>query len=150
MFLTREIDIKLCQIYTKTYIYEIWYKNLSFKQIIFSKYATKLKTMINQRSLSSLGLLLLLFEFNNFSFFIDIMDNIIYTPVSRDQNSHQWQCSILITWYRRRHMIMILHCHCWKFWSHNVDVFIILSIIFYIFRLVAYLLNMICLNLWFL
>ena len=31
MFLSREINIKLCQSYTKTYIYEIWYKNLSFE-----------------------------------------------------------------------------------------------------------------------
>ena len=31
MFLSREINKKLCQSYTKTYIYEIWYKNLSFK-----------------------------------------------------------------------------------------------------------------------
>ena len=54
-------------------------------------------------SLKNLGLLLLLSKFNNFSSIKDIIDNIIYTPVSRDQ---------------------------WWF-----------------FRLVAYLLNMICLNL---
>ena len=41
--MSREIDIKLCQNYTKTHICEIWYKILSFKQIIFSKYATNLK-----------------------------------------------------------------------------------------------------------
>ena len=38
MFLSREIDIKLCQIYAKNYIYKILYKNRRFKQIIFSKY----------------------------------------------------------------------------------------------------------------
>ena len=53
MFLFQEIEIKLCQSYTKTYIYEIWYKNLSFEQIIFSKYATNLKTTITQRSLNN-------------------------------------------------------------------------------------------------
>ena len=42
MFLSREIDIKLCENYTKTYIYQILYKNCSIKQIIFNKYATKL------------------------------------------------------------------------------------------------------------
>ena len=42
MFLSREIDIKLCQNYTKMYIYEILYKNRRFKQIIFSKYAITL------------------------------------------------------------------------------------------------------------
>ena len=57
-------------------------------------------------SLKNLGLLLLLSKFNNFASIKDIIDNIIYTPVSRDQ---------------------------WWF-----------------FRLVAYLLNMICLNLRFL
>ena len=31
MFLSREIDIKLSQNYTKTYICKIWYKILSFK-----------------------------------------------------------------------------------------------------------------------
>ena len=34
MFLSREIDIKLCQNYTKTYKYKIWYKIQSLKQII--------------------------------------------------------------------------------------------------------------------
>ena len=43
MFLSREIDIKLCQNYTKTYIHEILYKIRTVKQIIFSKYATNLK-----------------------------------------------------------------------------------------------------------
>ena len=39
MFLSREIDIKLCQIYTKIHIYAILYKSCRFKQIIFSKFA---------------------------------------------------------------------------------------------------------------
>ena len=92
MFLSQEIDIKLCQ-----NLHKIWYKILSFKQIIFSKYATNLKTTISQRSLTNLGLLQLLFEFNNFSFLIDIIDNIIDTFVSHDQNSHQRQCSTIVT-----------------------------------------------------
>ena len=50
-------------------------------------------------ALNNLGLLLPLFEFNEFSFLIDIIDNIINTSVSRDQNSHQWQCIIIVTWY---------------------------------------------------
>ena len=82
----REIDIKLCYNHTKTYICEIWYRILSFKQKIFSKYATNLKTTISQRSLKNFGLLLLLFEFDNFSILIDIIDNIINTSVSHDQN----------------------------------------------------------------
>ena len=52
------------------------YTNSRFKRIIFSKYTTNLKKTISQRSLSDLGLLLLLFELNNFSFLIDIIDNI--------------------------------------------------------------------------
>jgi len=62
--------LKCCKRNTKTYIYEICYNN----QGIFSKYETNLKTMILQRSLNSLGLLLSLFEFNNFSSLIDIID----------------------------------------------------------------------------
>ena len=42
-------------------------------------------------------LFLLLFEFNNFSFLIDIIDNIINMSVSRHQNSHPWQYSIIVT-----------------------------------------------------
>ena len=44
MLLSQEIDIKLCQSYTKTYICKILYKIRSIKQIIFNKYATNLKT----------------------------------------------------------------------------------------------------------
>ena len=73
------------------------YEKCKFKQILCCKYATNLKTTISQWSLSNLGLLLLLFEFNNFSFSIKIMDNILYTSVSCDQNSSNsrevyWSC----------------------------------------------------------
>ena len=101
MFLSREIYIKLCQNYTKTLcINEIWYSNLSYKHTIFSKYATSLKTTISHRRLENSGLLLLLFELNDFLFLIDMIDNIIDTSVSRDQNSHQWQCSIIVLRYQ--------------------------------------------------
>ena len=30
--------------------------------------------------------------------------------VLHHQNFHQWQCSILVTWYRQRHVTTILHC----------------------------------------
>ena len=49
MFLSQEIDVKLCQIYTTIHIYI--YRNSRYKQIIFSKYATNLKTKIFQRNL---------------------------------------------------------------------------------------------------
>ena len=78
MFLSREIDIKRFKNYTKTYICKILHKIRSIKQIILNKYATNLKTTISQRSLRNSNLLLLLFEFNNFSFLLDIIDNIIY------------------------------------------------------------------------
>ena len=55
------------------------YKTSRFKRIIFRKSTTNLKTMISQRSLKNLGLLLLSFEFNNFSFIKDIINNIIPT-----------------------------------------------------------------------
>jgi len=80
MFLSREIDIKLSQNYNNTYLHKIWYGNLSFKQIIFSKYATNLKTTISQRSLKNSGLssfydLHAIF----FLFLIDIIDKIIFS-----------------------------------------------------------------------
>ena len=46
MFLSREINIELCQIYTKIHVYTILYRNSRFKQIIFSKCATNQKTKI--------------------------------------------------------------------------------------------------------
>ena len=67
------------------------YKSCSIKQIIFSKYANNLKTTISQRSLSNLGLRIILFKFNNISILIDIIYNTIITSLSRDQNSHQWR-----------------------------------------------------------
>jgi len=110
-----------------------------------------------------------------FFFLIDIINNIINTSVSHDQNFHQWQCRIIVKWERLRHVTMILHCHWYEFWSCNTDVLITLSIIsiqneklvnsnnnrsrpkfsrllwdIFVFRLVAYLLNIICLNLRFL
>ena len=66
-FLSRKIDIKLCQIYTEIHSY----KSSRFKQIIFNKYATNLKTTISNRSLRISGLLII------FAFKIDIIDNII-------------------------------------------------------------------------
>ena len=119
MFLSREIDIKLCQNYTKTYQCKILCKIRSIKQIIFNKYATNLNTTISQRSLINSGLLLLLFEFNNFSCLIDIIDNIIYRPdhvtrtptngsavllspsVSRDQYTALPLLEVLVMWYGR-------------------------------------------------
>ena len=56
------------------------YKIRSNKHITFNKYATNLKTTISHRSLRNSSLLLLLIEFNNFSFLIDIIDNIIMRP----------------------------------------------------------------------
>ena len=46
MFLSQEIDIKLCQNYTKTYVYQISYTSCSIKQTKFNNYATNLKTEI--------------------------------------------------------------------------------------------------------
>ena len=86
MFLSREIDIKLCQNSAKIhiYIYTIFYKSSRYKQIIiFNKYATNLKTIISHRGLRISGLLLLQFLDFYFAFLVDIIDNIItYSPYS--------------------------------------------------------------------
>ena len=104
MFLSWEIYIKLSENYTKTYICKILFKIGNIKQIIFNKYASNLKITISQRSLRNSSLLLLLFEFNNFSFLIDIIDNILYASGTCHQNSNQWQCSIMVTCLRLYHM----------------------------------------------
>jgi len=74
MFLFREIDLKLCQNYTKTYICKILYKIRNIKHIL-------LKKILNQSENYDIpeesGLLLLLFEFNNFLILTDIIDIII-------------------------------------------------------------------------
>ena len=83
MFLSREIDIKL-------------YNICSVKQILFDKYATNLKTTISQRSLRNLVVLQLLIEFNNFSYSIDIINNIIYTSGPCHELALQpMECSIV-------------------------------------------------------
>ena len=75
------MDIKRCQISTKIYIYKNEYKNCRFKHIIFSKYAINLNDDTPEEP-ENLGLLLLLFEFNNFKFLIDIIDKIGFMSVS--------------------------------------------------------------------
>ena len=123
MFLSREIDIKLCQNDTETYVCKILYKIRNIEQIIFNKYTTNLKTSISQRSLRNSSLLLLLFEFDNFSFLIDIIDNIIYASETWLQNSNQWQCSIIVTWLRLYYVTSILHCHWREFWTYILHVY---------------------------
>ena len=41
----------------------------------------------------------------------------------------QWECSILVTWYRHRQVTTMLHYHWWEFWWRNTDLQIKLSII---------------------
>ena len=94
MFLSQEIDIKLCQNYTKSYIYDISYKIRSIKQTIFNKYATNLKTTISYRiEPENLRFApVIIFNFY-FALLIDIFDNIItyslYSPALRHQNFRQ-------------------------------------------------------------
>ena len=115
--------------YTKTFICKILYKIR--KQIISNKYATNLKTRISQRSLGNSSLLLLLFEYNNFSFLIDKIDyylsvrNILpelqpmvvryycnmSTSVSRDQYTALPLEGVLVTGYERKSNI-------YTFWNN--------------------------------
>ena len=122
MFLSREIDIKLCWNYTNIYICKFLYKICSIKQIIFNKYAINLKTIISQRSLRNSSVLQLLFEFNNFSFLIDIINNIIFTFGTCHLNCNQWQCSIIVMCLCLYHVTSTVHCYWREFWSRNTDV----------------------------
>ena len=55
MFLYREIDTKTVSKYTNISIYKILYKSNRFKQIIFSKYANNLKTIISRAAVVHLN-----------------------------------------------------------------------------------------------
>ena len=99
--------LKCCKRNTKTYIYEICYNN----QGIFSKYETNLKTMILQRSLKSLGLLLSLFEFNNFSSLIDIIDKIIDTHYQNTPMAVQYHCHVIQTETRDHDTVSVLQVY---------------------------------------
>ena len=77
MFLSREIDIQLCQIYTKTNIYTILYKSESESK--------SENDDIPEKGNCKLGLLLYLL----FLFLIDFNHNIIYTSVLLDQKFYQ-------------------------------------------------------------
>ena len=77
MSLSREIEIKLCQNFTKTYIYEISYKIRSIKQSIFNNYGTNMKMTISHRS-RRISDMLFLYILNFYcTFLIDRIDNII-------------------------------------------------------------------------
>ena len=122
-------------IYTKIGIYQILYKISRFKQIIFSKYATNLKTTISQRSLNNLDFFLLLFGFN------DLKDLI--------HKYNTWTR----TWPELPPMAVNYCCHVSPSLSHDqyTDLPLVgpklLRLLWdiVVFRLVAYLLNMICL-----
>ena len=146
-------------------------RNSRFNRV---KYTTNLKNddiLEEPKKVRSASIIVLLI----FHFIKDIIDNIIYTSVLRDQNSHKCQCGILVMCFRRSHVIMIVHCNWWEFWSLDTAIVIIFSIIslknekllnsnnngskpkflrllwdIVVFRLVVYLLNMIRLNLIFL
>jgi len=111
MFLSREIDIKLCQIYTKIYIYAISYKSFNIILIIFSKYTTNLKMTISHRSLRISGLLLFFF----FAFLIDINDKIItYSPYCPYYVTRTSANGSAVYWSRDFHLYhvtTILHCY---------------------------------------
>ena len=109
MFLSREIDIKLCQIYTKIHIYAISYKSCNIILIIFSKYATNLKMTISHRSLRISGLLLFFF------ILIDINDKIItyspYCPYYVPRTSANGSAVYWSHDFRLYHVTTILHCY---------------------------------------
>ena len=110
MFLSREIDIKPCQIYTKIHISAILYISFSIRQIIFNKYATNLKTTISHRSLRISGLLLNNFFY--FAFLIDIIDIIIrYCPYYFTRTSANGSAVYQSRNFRLYHMTTILNCH---------------------------------------
>ena len=133
-------------------ICQILYKNSRIKQIIFSKYATNLKTTISQRSLSYLGLLLPMAD--------QYTGHVIETE-TRDNHNSLPLVGGLVTWYRRINNYTYNYVLCLSIKSfknekslnsnNNRSKSKLLRLLWdiVVFRLVAYLLNMICLNLLF-
>ena len=115
MFLSREIDIKLFQNYTKSYIYQISYKVRSIKQTIFNNYATNLKTTLSHRSLRISDLLLLYF-------LIFILQYIGITSPKLPPIAVQYTGHVI-------HVTRILLCYWRKFWWRNTRLYK-LSIVF--------------------
>ena len=119
MFLSRENDIKLCQNYTKIHIYTILYTSSRFKQIIFSKYATNLKTSMSQEPEYLRFALFIIFNFY-FAVLIDKIDNIItYSPYNPYYFTRNLANGSAVYWSRDtdgNHVTSILHCHWLKFW----------------------------------
>ena len=113
IFLSREIDIKLCQIYT-IHIYAISYKSCNIILIIFIKYATNLKMTISHRSLRISGLLLFFF------ILIDINDKIIsYSPCCPYYVTRTSANGSAVCWSRdtyRRNLSVTLIIINWNIW----------------------------------
>ena len=78
MFLSREIDIKLCPTYTKIHICAILYKSSRFKQIIFNQIRNQSENDdIPQKPENLRFAHVIIFIFFYFAFIIGIIDNII-------------------------------------------------------------------------
>ena len=75
MFLSREIVIKLCKNYTKKYICQIFTRFLVLNRYCWTNTQPIWKRRFPKRDWESQGLLLL-FEFHNFSFLLDIIGNV--------------------------------------------------------------------------
>ena len=143
MFLSQKIEIKRCQNYTKAYIYEILYKIRSIKQTILKKYSTNMKMTISHRILRISDLLLLKFFIFYFALYRDIIANIImyslYSP---------YYVTRTFTNVSAVSLSRVSVCITWPVYCTAIGGILRLLWDIVIFRLVAYLLNMICLILW--
>jgi len=114
MFLSREIDIKLCQNYTKTGISQILYKSYSIKQIKFNNYATNLKTTCWKSQVCSI-----------YNYLIFILHFIItfypYSPYYVTSTSANGSAVYWSHDYCLFYVTKILHCHWLKLLWRNTD-----------------------------
>ena len=93
------------------------FKIRSIKQIIFNNYATNLE-LITQRSLRMSSLLILLSEFNNFSFLIDLIDYIIQASGTPTNGSALLlsRVSVCIT--------QPVYCKHWRSYGHVIQTYL--------------------------
>ena len=101
MFLSVEIDIKMRQNYTKTYICKICIRFV----VLHRLYSVNKQLIWKQRYPRGA------WEVQVCSYY--------YSSATCHQNSNQWQCSIFVNCLLLYPVTIILHCHWREFWSRD-------------------------------
>ena len=119
MFLSWEIDIKRCQIYTKIHI------NIQFciKVVVLNRsYSTNTQPIWKRRDPTGAQESQVCSYYNLFAIFIDIIENIItYSPNYVTRTSANGSAVYWSRDFRLYYVTIILKCHWLKFWWRYTD-----------------------------